>query len=92
MYRDKLLLSSPEWVCGWQLGGTARTCVASRVGDNNDADGRFRRSGQASGASRMTGEGETMRLGTGAEWAPCGNRAGGRMSLRGRPWRGEPQA
>lgn len=43
---------------------------------NNDADGRRRRSGQASPAGRAgqedRGEGETMRLGTGAEWAPCG--------------------
>lgn len=30
-------------------------CVASRVGENNDADGRRRRSGQASGAGRKTG-------------------------------------
>lgn len=42
--------------CGWQLTGTARRlCVASRVGENNDADGRRRRSGQASGAGRKTG-------------------------------------
>lgn len=47
-------------------------CVASRVGENNDVDGRRRRSGQASGAGRKTGGRETMCLGTGAEWAPCG--------------------
>lgn len=50
-------------------------CVASRVGENNDADGRRRQSGQASGAgskTRQGGGGETMCLGTGAEWAPCG--------------------
>lgn len=58
------------WVCEWQLVREARTCVASRVGENNDADGRRRRSGQASGAGRTTGEGETMCWGPGPSGRP----------------------
>lgn len=68
--------TSRPWRGGvWMAAGAAMTVCASRVGENNDADGRRRRSvrsGQASGAGRTTGqedrgEGETMCLGTGAE-------------------------
>ena len=69
--------------------GTARTdCVASRVGENNDADGQTsslrsgQRGGQQDRGGRVDVTGNRGRVG--ALW----NRAGGRMSLRGRPGQG----